>query len=539
MPPHRPLVGIALSFCTGIVLADSFPFSFRVLCLVTIVLLFSTFIFWGRGQLSTILLFVFFILLGALLFQSYQYAPRDHIDNAARYCRGKIILLEGVITSDVEKRRFGKGRKTTFTLRVTRLQRSWGWQEKIGKIRVQIFREADLSYGDRVLLEGKLHPPFDSDDGNLSYKEYLKQNGIQHLLSVKKNGRVEVREPRQGHFLIALALRLKHRLKKIFATHLTPPEAALAQAMILGDRYDIPQHLRELFVKTGTAHILAISGQNVGIVAFLIFLLLRMIGLKRKIVYLLTIVFLIFYALMTGAQPSIVRATVMAVVFFISFTVERETDILNSLALAGLVILMVNPFSLFDVGFQLSFVSVLTIILWVPPLLRFLARGYSSTQHFLQPDNPLVVDHSSSKGLARLMWFFLQSFAVSLAVWVGVAGLIVYYFQIVTPVTILANLVVVPLMTLVMALGFGVLLAGAFLPGCAFMFAACLKAVLNGMVASTFLLSLLPGAYFYLRTVPWRVVLLYYLIIVTLFYGIKGSIIRRMYKRIFGEWAGP
>ena len=137
------------------------------------------------------------------------------------------------------------------------------------------------------------------------------------------------------------------------------------EGFLLGDRYNIPRHINELFQMAGVVHILAISGFNVGIVAYATFLFLKMFPLGRRWHYILTILLLIAYAVLTGGQPPVVRATIMAAVFLAGFILEREPESINTLACAALLILFVNPVNLFDVGFQLSFVSVLAIIVFI------------------------------------------------------------------------------------------------------------------------------------------------------------------------------
>ena len=117
-------------------------------------------------------------------------------------------------------------------------------------------------------------------------------------------------------------------------------------------------------------HIIAISGFNVGIVVFTVLFLLKVLRIKRKYRYLLAIPILFIHMCAVGAQASVVRATLMAVVVLIGYLLERDTDIINSLSLAALIILGYNPRQIFDIGFQLSFVSLLGIVLLSP---RFVA----------------------------------------------------------------------------------------------------------------------------------------------------------------------
>ncbi len=439
-----------------------------------------------------------FIFLGVLLVHSGKVLPKNHIFYIAKYYRKDPVLLEGVVVSDVQKRESFRGKRTTFTLEVKRFKTRWGWKKKSGKALVNIFREESLAYGDYVILEGKMYRPFNfSKDKKFTYRDYLSRRGIKFIISVKKDGYVEILESHRGNFLQAASLKTKDRLGKVFRRHLPKPQADLMQAMVLGDRYNLPQHLMDLFIRTGTAHILAISGQNVAIVAFMVFLFLKATFFSRRWQYVLTILFVIFYAFLTGAQPSVVRAAIMAAIFLLSFITQRETDSINSLSLAAVLLLVYNPMNLFDIGFQLSFICVLAILVYYPRIMHFYPKAH---RYFG----------------AKPTLFVAQSLAISLAAWLGVAGLIAYYFNIITPITILANLIVVPCMSAIMALGFGLLGAGLVLPGIAFVFADCLNLVLNLMVASIYLFSKVPAAYIQLIDVSLWEVGGYYLAVILL-----------------------
>lgn len=496
MITHRPFIFVALFFMIGIILEKYFHLPFHWLGGFAILSLVLGLCFLQKKIVSSILVSFFLIFLGALFLQNHLSLSKDHINFIKWYERKGPVEIEGIVISDVQKRSYFKGLKTVFTVEVKRYKTNWGWRPRSGLVLVNVFRDSKVDYGDYLYLKGKLHRPFNySPDSHFSYRDYLEQRGIKYLLSVGKEGSSSVLDSGHGRWWEDLSLRTKHRLNKILTDHLSPNEAALVIGMVLGDRYTIPQHIRDLFVQTGTAHILAISGFNVGIVAFLIFLVLKTIPIGRRNQYLATIFLLIAYSFLVGGQPAVVRATIMAVVFLLSFLVERETDTTNSLAFAALIILMDNPLNFFDIGFQLSFISVLSIIQFYPRIFQWLSKC------------PFDINRQP-------ILFVAQSLSVSLAAEFGIAALIAYYFNIITPVTILANLIIIPLMSAIVALGLGLLLAGLIWPGCAFVFVACIKLVLNITVGMIYLFSQLPGAYFYVQSVSFWQVFIYYFFVI-------------------------
>src|SRR3989338_5893972 len=279
------------------------------------------------------------------------------------------------------------------------------------------------------------------------------------------------------------------------------------EGFLLGDRYNIPRHINELFQMAGVVHILAISGFNVGIVAYVIFLFLKIFPLGRRWHYILTILILIAYAVLTGGQPPVVRATIMAVVFLAGFILEREPESVNTLACAALLILLMNPVNLFDVGFQLSFVSVLAIIVFYPKCVSLFSSQREPNGKF---HNKAAITNKSVEAGMSILRYIGQSFVLSFCAYGGVAVMVAYYFEFVTPVAILANLAVIPLASLIVILGIGLLLTGLALPGVTFLFADCIRVLLALMVKIVFWCVQIPGAYFRVNNFQAWVMIVYY-----------------------------
>ncbi|MBI3616782.1 MAG: ComEC family competence protein [Candidatus Omnitrophica bacterium] len=508
---HRPLLWVTVCFGGGILLGSHVPVPVPIAYGLAVICIILSFLSFHKPRGFFVFLFISFVFLGVVHLRTCKILPSQHISQIARFYYGAPVLLEGVVVSDVEQRQRGNasrrepaGCKTTFRLEVKRLKGKSGWQKSRGEVLVDLFRGENIFYGDYLAIEGKLHKPFDFfADNKFSYRDYLDRKGIKYILSVKKQGRVEILGKNRAGPFKWYVIRFKHRLNAILADHFTGVEKGIMEGFLLGDRYNIPQHINELFQKAGVVHILAISGFNVGIVAYVIFLFLKIFPLGRRGHYILTILILIVYAVLTGGQPPVVRATIMAVVFLAGFILEREPESINTLSCAALLILFLNPSNLFDVGFQLSFVSVLAIIVFYPKCASVFARFDGKTS-------------SKNKAVAAgmsVLRYIGQSFVLSFCAYGGVAVMVAYYFEFVTPVAILANLVVIPLSSLIVVLGLGVLLTGLALPAVTFLFADCIRVLLALMVKFVFWCVQIPGAYFRVASFPAWVMIVYYLFI--------------------------
>ncbi|MDZ4184279.1 MAG: ComEC/Rec2 family competence protein [Desulfuromonadales bacterium] len=206
--------------------------------------------------------------------------------------------------------------------------------------------------------------------------------------------------------------------------------------MTVGEKKGIPQNIRDIFNATGTSHILAISGLHVGIIAFLsIFFMMtalrhwQWIVLRfniRIISHVAAIFPVVFYALIAGGGISVIRATIMILTFMLALLLGRGRDLFNTLAMAGFMILIITPYSFFDVSFQLSFSAVAAILLISPVLM---------------PKQLPEVPSLRTKIYRSLMGMGAVSFSAILGTW----PLVSYYFNIFSPVALLANLLAVPI----------------------------------------------------------------------------------------------
>lgn len=210
--------------------------------------------------------------------------------------------------------------------------------------------------------------------------------------------------------------------------HIGGREGAIVQALLIGDRQDIDRATREDFVRTGTSHVLAVSGLHVGVIALALFVLVSWLRI-RWLRVLSFAVALTGYVLVTGARPSIVRAALMGVLFLVALNVGRIARPLNTLGLAGLLLLVCDPSVLFDPGFQLSFAAVAGILLLYSPVYRWCAGRFPlcSRNLFVQRCTQLLVLSTSAQ--------------------LGTLPFSLYYFGYVSLIAPVVNICVVPLVS--------------------------------------------------------------------------------------------
>ena len=418
--------------------------------------------------------------------------------------KSRDVTLEGIVLNDVEHRSVLKTRKTVFEFKLEKIKLPSGWRDVRGIVMGNLFRPEDLRFGDRLRLTGKLHRPYDSGDSSSSYSDYLKRRGVDYLFSVKKNAEVKILQRRVFSPARMLFRDLHRSIGEMFDEYLPPQEAGIMRAMMTGDRSDIPPHVKQLFLETGTIHIVAISGLNMAVIAgmFLFIAGLLPLGLRGRMIF--CAVMVIAYACITDGEASIVRAAVMACIFLLSFVLEREQDTWNTLSFSAIVILIYAPWQLFDIGFQLTYLCVAVILAVHPALAAIIEKTVARA--------PL--------GLRTVLKGVLEAAGISLAIWIFIGGLTAYYFRMVTPVTILANVPIIPLGAALVVLGMMMCLSSVMAPVLCPIWALYTHLCLNFMIWILHILRYVPAACFHLNALPIVFVVIYYSALALLVGGI-------------------
>jgi competence protein ComEC len=236
---------------------------------------------------------------------------------------------------------------------------------------------------------------------------------------------------------VALSRGIEHR----------PDAIAILQALVLGRQHELPLEMREAFVATGTYHIFAISGQHVAIIALFIVFVLQIYGIGRMNWFYYLMPVLVVFTVMTGMSASAVRGCIMALMCFLGPLFKRKTDISSAMALAALLIVGADPLQLFQAGFLLSFGIVAGLIVLCPPLIEMSERHLAPDPWRIEPENWPA--RNARKAIRWVLFMLIASFAACLVS----TPLIARWFNLVSPVALLANLLVIPLATFVLLAG--------------------------------------------------------------------------------------
>lgn len=448
---HYPLFWISLAFLGGILFARQVTLSVFVwfgLGAALVVLAILARLFAGRlaflkispPVLSLLAIGLVSFFLGGGRYQVSQ--PELDAFHIAWYNdREYDVLVTGVLVETPDYR----DTYTNLRLRAEAIDTGSGDLPVDGLLLARIYPNETYQYGERIRIRGKLSTPPENED--FSYRDYLAGQGIHSYMSKTEVTRL----PGNGGCPLRRALyALKNKALANIYLVFPDPEASLLAGILLGVDTGLPVDLQQAFKDTGTAHIIAISGFNIAILAGLFLALFtRLFGQLRG--SLIAISGIAFYTILVGADAAVLRAAIMGSLSLLARQFGRRNDGLNALMLSAAVMALINPLTPWDVGFQLSFFATLGLVMYAQP---FQDWATDLIGRYTTPGN-------AQKIAGPLSEYFLFTLAAQLTT----LPIIAYHFERISLVSVVANPFILPVQPAVMILGgIAVLLSLVWLP---------------------------------------------------------------------------
>jgi competence protein ComEC len=483
---HSPLVILTLLYVAGVSIGSFFTVNFAVVTALSIIMLIYAlagyFLAW-RGNRQAV--FMLFLLLGLVM---ARLADEGSITALADYT-GRYVTLTGQVSSEPDVRLD----KVFYVLEARVITRGVEQRQVTGPVRVQVREPEQIySYGDILQVKGLLvQPEKPGNPGQFDYGSYLSRQGIKVILITRGDDAVQKVGTGSRNPVLFAALQVKQKLIRNAGLSLLPSQVAVLNGIVFGIQGKIDQDIRDSFVATGVVHILSVSGLHVGLVLGGVLGLARLAGLAPGMTAPVASAVIIFYALITGFNPAVMRATLMALLFLWAHHFGRDRDWPATLAFAALVILLWKPFYLYHPGFQLSFAATWGI-LYLGPILA--GAGTAFLDRFSFP---------WSRAAAMIA-------AIPLAAQLAIIPLVAWYYNLVSPVSILANIVAAPLVGLILFFGIAVAILGLFWAALAGFVNVATGAILDLFLLLVGFFQKLPGAVLYTPAPSVPVVALWY-----------------------------
>lgn len=468
--PRRPAVLLAAGVMGGIALHRVLPIAPMIWAGVAAGLLIATILLRRRDWLSAIVLLLAAVFSGTSLAQLQAfYYPANHVCHFATETP-RLARIELLIDHPprVLSNAFGQFKslppKQVTLARVTRIKTWAGWEEAQGKILVQIAQpHPRLATGQVIRVLGLLQRPAPAaNPGQFDWAKYYRDQRILVSLQVLQAANIELlSEAAPG-----LLTRVRERTRELLAAGFSADRSldhALLRALLLGDSDPELRDVQDQFKRTGTSHHLAISGLHVAVLTAVVLIFLRLLRFSPRVVTVIVTLFVIGYGAIALPSPPVMRSVLLFGALAGGVLLRRRTDPVQLLCVAVLVILIYHPLDLYNAGFQLSFGTVLGLMLFTDAVIRnwHRVRGDQIDPDFRKP-TPLVRLHR---------WFdqlVVTAFAGGLVAWLVSMPLIALHFEQLNPWAIPAGIVLAPVVFVALIGGFAkVLLTLAWPSGAA------------------------------------------------------------------------
>lgn len=476
----RPFVYISIPFMLGIVFFYFIDISLNfILTIIIFAILFNLLIYFhNENTISGIGMILLFFILG--IFLAYiKFNSSELLKH-----KGSILQLEGI----VEEIRYIDNNKGKAIVRIKNIKGEDFNKNISEKMRLTIIGNNEIELYDTIIFNAEVVEPLSNTNPKLyNYKLNLLSNGIFTTATLRNNNLLEVKKGYHS-FLQNLRLNFINKIEEVFDKYLSDRNNSLMKSIVLGDYSYIEEDEIKGFRDLGIAHVIAVSGLHIGLISVVIIFTLSFVGINKKISILIALLAIWIYGFIIGMPASVLRANISISLLLISHILAKPYDSINTLSFALLVLLLINPFWCFNLGFQLSFIATF-FILYLTPKVK----------------------------------------VATIAAQVGILPVLAYYFNRLPIIAVLANLILVPLFTLSLSLSIFLILFSYISTHISNALGTVINIILNLEAVAAEILYSFPFLSFRVPSPDIIEIISYYIV---LFLIVNGKFLRKLHKGI-------
>lgn len=412
--------------------------------------------------------------------------------------------------------------KNQYTLKVEKIDENKKYQNTNLQLNVKKEKE-NLSYGDKIIVKGNFEEASTArNEGGFNYKQYLKTKKIYGIVTVDKKD-VKVVNKNNANIIELLANKVRNSMKGKIEQNLSDATSGLLSGMLIGDKSNLPKEIQEDFRNSSLSHILAISGMHVAYVMLGITFLISKMKFSKKMSKMITIVILLFFIILTGKTASVERACFMSVYAILASLLHKRANVLASISISILIILIINPYSILDIGLQLSYGGTLGIVL-IYPILKKCKKSKKEK----------AKENKFQKLIQKIKEKILDIIRITVSANLVIFPIILYQYNTMSFTFVISNLLISSIIGIIIILGFmSVFASYIFMPLAKVMFFLT-QILLNILAQTAHLCAKLPFSKVYFPTPKIYVILIYYLFLIYIILAKRNIIsVKKISKKIF------
>lgn len=357
-----------------------------------------------------------------------------------------------------------------------------------------------LKYGDKIEFYLEYEKPSTARNYmGFDYSNYLKTKKIFGTVNLKEED-VEIISHDNSNIILRKIYELRNLMKTKIEKLLPKETSGLCLGMLIGETSGIEENMQEDFRDSNLSHILAVSGANVSYIIVSITYIFNKMCLRKRLSKIISIILLILFMLLTGCTSSVNRACIMAILMLIAELLYRKSDVYNNLAISALILLIINPYSLLDIGFQLSYMGTIGIV--------FL---HDKIGNFIKINNKIVK-------------YFFEMIAVTTCANLAIIPIMMFHFNTISLTFYFSNIIVGPILGIVVIIGFIMFFISLIFTPISSLIAIVLNLMLKFIIKIAEITANMPFSKITIITPSFFFIIVWYLIIISISYKQKVKI---------------
>lgn len=398
------------------------------------------------------------------------------------------IKVVGTILSNPVNKEY----HTSYTIKVDTINGSKSYQNTKILLKVQKGKKkAEYSYGNQIVFTGEWKEAMAArNEGGFDYKQYLKTKKIYGIIETKESD-IKIKKQNNGNAILKLANTMQNKIQKKANELLEKRKAGLLTALLIGSKENLEKEVQEAFRTSNLSHMLAVSGAHVSYIIMGIGFFIAKTKMSKKLGKIGTIILLVFFIFLTGQTPSVTRACIMSIYLIVASLFHKKVSILSSISISFILIVWINPYSILDVGLQLSYAGTIGIVLLFPVLKKSWNRK------------------KQSKRKEKIKEMLLLTISANIIL----TPITLYHFNTISLTFLISNLLASPIMGILVILGFTTIILSFLLYPIGKLVAYPLSIFLSLFLQIANGTSKLPFSKLYMATPRLELIVLYYLIL--------------------------
>lgn len=429
---------------------------------------------------------------------------------------GENLEIVGTIISNPIDKQY----KNQYTLKVEEINGNKEYKNTNLQLNVKKEKET-LNYGDKIIVKGNFEEANTArNEGGFDYKQYLKSKNIYGIVAVDKKDIETINKNNVG-VIDLLANKVRNSMKRKIEQNLPNETNELLSGMLIGEKSNLQKEIQEDFRDSSLSHVLAISGMHVSYVMIGITFVINKLKFSKKMSKIVTILILLFFIILTGKTASVTRACFMSSYIILASLLHKKAHVLGSISISLLIILIINPYFILDIGLQLSYGGTIGIVLIYPILKKYKKKKEDKTGRI-------------KKVLYKIKDKIIDTILITISANLVIFPIVLFHYNIMSFTFIISNLLISPIIGIIIILGFLSVFSSYIVSPISKVMFFFLQILLSVLAQIAHFCAGLPLSKVYFPTPKIYVIIIYYLFLIYIIL-VKNKIItgKKIGKKVF------